>query len=473
MKAPGIVVLSTCVQAEISELNGAIRALSKNFCCWKVKMLLRIILVLLVCFLVPGCGKPPVAPTPEIIAGGGTVAPDAAPVKFDEGDWPQWRGPNRDGIAAGAAVPVSWSDEGTPTNITWKVEIPGRGHSCPIVVGDRIYLETADEEAQTQSVLCLERQDGKQAWKTELFKGGFERAMHSENTQASSTLVCDGKSLYATFLNDRRIWCVALDLKGKELWRKEVGGFGSKFGYSASPELYKSTVIIAADHEAGGFLAALSRTSGDILWRKARPAVSSYASARVITFGGKDQLVLCGCDVVAAFDPNSGEQLWSTKGTTSATVGTMVTDGEFVFASGGYPGRETLALKPDGSVAWRTNEKAYVPSLLAYQGHVYMVNDDGIVFCYDAKTGDSRWKHRIGGNFRVSPVVSGDNIFTTDMRGKTTVFKANPKEFQLVAENQLGTESFASPAISNGQMFHRVGDNSSGARKEWLYCIGK
>jgi len=422
--------------------------------------------------LISGCGKPASIPTPEISASGAATSAKPPAVTLKSTDWPQWRGPNRDGIGSGPAVPTSWTDGATPSNIVWKVEIPGRGHSCPIVVGDRIYFETADEAKQTQSVVCLDRKDGQQIWKTDLFQDKFEREIHGENTQASSTLLCDGEQLYAAFLNDRRVWCVALDLKGGEVWRREVGGFSSKFGFSASPELYQSSVILAADHQSGGFIAAMNRTSGDILWRKSRPAVSSYASARVVRFGGKEQLVICGCDLVSGFDPTSGDQLWSTKGTTSATVGTIVTDGDLIFASGGFPGRETLAIKPDGNVAWRNNEKAYVPSLLAHQGYLYMVNDDGVAFCYDCETGDSKWKQRIGGNFRVSPILSGENIYTTDMRGKTTVFKAEPKEYQLVAENQLGTECFSSPAISNGQMFMRVADDSAGGRKEWLYCIG-
>jgi len=426
----------------------------------------------LICLLA-GCGRPPVVPTPEIEAVGTVAAEKSAPVALDATDWPQWRGPNRDGIATGPAVPVSWSDGGKSKNIVWKVKIPGRGHSCPIVVGDRIYFETADEATQTQSVICLNRIDGQQAWKTDLFQGKLEQAVHAENTQASSTLLCDGEKLYAMFLNDRRVWCVALDLKGKEVWKQEVGGFASKFGFSASPELYESSVIVAADHQSGGFIAALSRSKGDLLWRKTRPKESSYASARVVTIGGQQQLVMCGCDLVAGYNPTNGDQIWSVKGTTSATVGTMVTDGDLVFASGGYPGRETVALTSDGSVAWRNNEKSYVPSLLAYQGYLYMVNDDGVAYCYEAKSGKSQWKQRIGGNFRVSPVLSDGNIFTTDMAGKTTVFKADPEKFILVGENQLGTEAFASPAISDGQMFHRVADNSSGPRQEWLYCIGK
>lgn len=423
-----------------------------------------------------GCGRPkgpPAPPTSEIAAPAGGAVADLPAPQSGADDWPQWRGPHADGISTGPAVPVSWKDGATPENILWKQQIPGRGHSSPVIVGDHVYVETADEEAKVQSVLSLSRTDGQQVWKTDLFKGNFETAMHGENTQASSTLAYDGERLFASFLNDRKVWVVALDLTGKELWRQEVGGFTSKFGYSASPTLYKSLVIVAADHQTGGFLAALDRQSGKIVWRKKRPAASSYASPRVITISGKDELVICGCDLVASYDPLTGEQNWATKGTTEASVGTMVIAGDLMFASGGYPGRDTVALTASGEVAWRNTEKSYVPSLIAYQDHLYMVNDDGVAYCYEAKTGQERWKKRIGGNFRVSPVLNDGHIFTTDMSGKTTVFKAQPTQLEIVAENQLGTEGFASPGISKGQLFLRVGDNSSGQRHDWIYCIGK
>ncbi len=422
-----------------------------------------------------GCGRPPRPPGPpvvkseEISAKVDAADAEGSDLELKSTDWPMWRGPNADGVATGPAVPTHWTET---ENVAWKVKIPGRGHSSPIIVGDRIYLETADEQQQVQSVLCLDRKDGKLLWQQTLFEGNFDSAVHRENTQASSTLACDGQRLYALFLNDRKVWAVALDLDGQQQWRTEVGTFASKFGYSASPTLYKSLVLLAADHDQGGYLAALNRSSGEIVWRKSRPAKASYASPRVVTLDGKDQLVICGCNEVSSYDPFTGEQLWSTNGTSEAGVGLPVTTGKLVIASGGYPEKETLALRGDGSVAWRNTDKSYVPSLLVVDGSLYMTSD-GIARCYDAETGRETWKHRLGGDFRTSPVVSGGNIITTDMSGKTTVFRANPKKFELVAENRLGSEGFASPGISRGQLFLRIADHSNGPRQEWLYCIGQ
>lgn len=433
----------------------------------------RAITLYLSALILSGCGRPggpPVPPTVEISAKPESVRVEAADWQPAADDWPMWRGPRADGVGDGPAVPTHWTDT---ENVVWKVKLPGRGHSSPIVAGERIYLETADEPAQKQSVVCLDRADGKQLWQQTLFEGHFETAMHGENTQATSTLACDGERVYALFLNDRKIWAVALDLEGKEVWRTEVGSFASKFGYSASPTLYKSLLLLAADHQQGGYLAALNRATGEIVWRKSRPAKSSYASPRAVSLGGREQLVVCGCNLVESFDPLTGEELWKTPGTAEAGVGSPVVFGDLVIASGGYPEQETIALKSDGTVAWKQNVKSYVPSLLVYERQLYMVSDDGIARCYEAESGKELWKHRIGGKFRVSPVVSGGNIFTTDMSGKTTVFRANPEWYEAVAENQLGTEGFASPAISAGRLYLRVADASAGPRQEWLYCIGQ
>ena len=434
--------------------------------------MLRLLLIGLLTVSLSGCGRRPGPPVPKMqeVTAVATAQPaDVPDLNWSADDWPMWRGANADGVSTGAAVPTKWSET---ENVVWKTKVPGRGHSSPTIVGDRIYLETADEQQQVQSVLCLDRADGRQVWQKELHRGQFETAMHGENTQATSTIACDGERLFTLFLNDRKIWATALDLEGNRVWQTEVGSFGSKFGYSASPTLHKSLVLIAADHGQGGFVAALNRLTGDIVWRKQRPAKSSYASPRVVSLGGRDQLVLCGGNLAASFDPLTGESLWSTPGTAEAAVGTLVVADDLVFASGGYPEQETLAIKPDGSVAWRNKAKSYCPSLLAHEGHLYMVSDDGVARCYEGTTGTKKWEKRIGGNFRVSPVLSDGHIFSTDMSGKTTVFSAAPKQYELVAENQLGTEGFTSPGISRGQLFLRVADAANGPRQEWLYCIG-
>lgn len=418
-----------------------------------------------------GCGRPPIPQTTDIQVSPGTAAITSGlpNPQFRSGDWPGWRGPYHDGIST-ESVPTEWSES---HNVVWKSKLPGRGHASPVVVGDQIFLATADDRAQTQSVLAVDRRTGKWRWQTEILEGAFESELHAENSHASSTIACDGTRLFVTFLNDRRIWCSALSLEGEELWRQDVGGFRSKFGYSASPLVYQSLVILAADHADGGFIAALDRGTGNIVWRRRRPAAASYASPRVVTLGGIEQVVICGCDQVMSYNPQTGAELWSVQGTTEATVGTPVVSGELVIVSGGYPGAETVALDGTGKVAWRVREKCYVPSLLATDGFLYLMQDDGIARCLEAATGKERWKHRVGGKFRASPTRIGDYIYATDMAGRTVVYRVNPDKFELVSESTLGTEGFASPAVSQGQLFLRIGDDSRGRREEFLYCIGQ
>lgn len=431
------------------------------------------------CALV-GCGKPPRPPRApmsglvasaevKVSAETNATPPSLGAPSWSLDDWPGWRGPNNDGVALGEPVPTNWSET---ENVLWKVRLEGRGHSSPVVIGDRIYLEIADEREQTQSVLAIDRRRGKRLWQTPVFTGQLETIIHAENSHGSSTLATDGERLFATFLNNQRIWCSILDFDGNELQRTDVGGFRSKFGYSSSPMVYQHLVLIAADHEEGGFIAGLRRDTGELVWRRKRPAFSSYASPRVVKLGDKDQLILPGCRKVSAYDPLTGDALWATDGTAEAAVGTAVTLGELVFASGGYPEADTVALRPDGQVVWRHREKSYVPSLIAIGDHVYAIQDDGVARCWNAATGKERWKHRVGGKFRSSPVCSGGNIFVTDMSGKSTVFRASPEKFELVAENQLGDEGFASPAISQGELFLRTATASRGNRTETLYCIG-
>lgn len=422
-----------------------------------------------------GCGRPPgggppVAPTSEIKADAATPTAPANPIVRTPGDWPEWRGLNQDGVAESSEVPTSWSEE---ENVVWKVSIPGRGHSSPIIVGDTVWFAFADEKNQIQCVMNVNRKDGTSNGMTPIHRDNFETAMHAENTQASSTLAWDGERIFAVFLNDRKIWVTTLNLGGCIQWQTEVGAFASKFGYSGSPALFGDLCYVAADHSGGGFVAALHRVSGDIVWRKPRDRGDSYASPRIVEIGGRAQLILAGTRKVVSYDPLTGDQLWSTAGTADAVVGTAVVTNDLIFASGGYPEAETLALKPDGNVAWRKKEKTYVPSLLAYHGHVFLANDDGVIICWEATTGQEKWKHRVGGNFRVSPVLANDHIYITDMSGKTTVFKASTERFESVAENKLGTEAFSSPAVSGNQIFLRVADSSSGTRQEYLYCIGE
>jgi outer membrane protein assembly factor BamB len=390
-------------------------------------------------------------------------------------DWPWWRGPIRNGWATEAAVPTTLS---ATENVLWKTPVPGRGHSSPIVVGDRVYLTTADDRLKTQSVLAFDRSSGKQVWQTEINKGGFPNKNHPKNTEATPTVASDGERLFATFFHHEQIELVALDFQGKILWRQVVGRFNPtmyEYGYAPSPLIYRDTVIVSLEYDGSSFFAAHDRTTGKPMWKAPRPTMITFSSPVVAHVAGKDQLLLSGADKVSAYDPANGKPLWSTAGTTFATCGTMVWDGDIVFASGGYPKPETLAVKADGSgtVLWKNNQKCYEQSMLAYQGYVYGLTDNGVIFCWRGGDGKEMWKRRLTGPVSASPVLAGGNIYWANELGTLYVFKANPEKYEQVAENQIGNDSFASPAICGGQIFLRVAQRNGNDRKETLYCFGK
>lgn len=394
-----------------------------------------------------------------------------SPSGISSTDWPAWRGPTRDGIAApGQNPPIEWSET---QNILWKARVPGRGHGSPTVVGERIYLATADMAKQTQSLLCLDRKTGKEVWSTEVHRGKLDPGGHRNTTQASSTVACDGGRLYINFLNGGAVHTTALDLDGKQLWQRRVCDFVTHQGFGSSPVLCQSLVLVSADHRGGGAIAGLDQRTGEVVWRHARPKIPNYTSPAVMKIGGREQMVLAGCNLISSLDPLTGQTLWEVDGSTEECVITMVTDGKRVFASGGYPKNHTVALLADGSgkVAWQNNARVYVPSMIAKDGHLYAVMDAGLAVCWKSDTGEELWKERLGGDFFASPVMVGDRIYASNLGGKTFVFQATPKQFKILTENQLGDEAYASPVICDSRIYLRVAKKGD-ARQEFLYCVG-
>ncbi|MCA8996993.1 MAG: PQQ-binding-like beta-propeller repeat protein [Planctomycetaceae bacterium] len=431
---------------------------------------LRWMLILAVSATVFGCHRP--TPVEEVAPAQSGVALDASADPTLNVPWPMWRGPDSQGVVADADPPIQWSDT---KNIRFRVGIPGRGHSSPILTEEMVVLATADDEQQTQSVLAYSRTDGSLLWQTEIHTGNLPAPgeLHQKGTNANSTVACDGERIYVPFLNSEKIFATALDLSGQRLWQRELGAFDSKFGYAPSPVLYKSFVIFAADNWGGGYLCAFEGKTGDLAWRVARPVVSTYSSPMVAEFGGRDQLLVPGCKKVASYNPATGEELWSTPCLAEATCGTVVTLGDQIFASGGYPDRETVSLSTTGEKLWSNRVKLYEPSLVATGAEVYGITDDGIAYCWSAKTGEEHWKQRLGGSFSASPVVAGDRIYVSNLSGETFVFRATPEKYEEIAVNRLGDDCYASPAIDGDEIYLRIGDASQGQRREQLVCIGQ
>lgn len=395
------------------------------------------------------------------------------PINVQSMDWPWWRGPLRNGVAnPNQNPPLHWSET---KNIVWKALIPGRGYSSPTVVGNRIYLATADKTEETQSVLCYDRETGKQLWKTVIHKGGLSPKGNKKSTHASSTVACDGKRLFINFVNAGAAYTTALSLDGKILWQTKITDYIIHQGYGSSPAIYESLVIVSADNKGGGAIAALKRTDGSIVWKIDRPKTPNYPSPIILNVAGKEQVLMTGCDLVTGIEPLTGKKLWEIEGATTECVTSTVTNGELILTSGGYPKNHISAVKADGSgkVVWENNTRVYVPSMLVKDNFIYSVTDNGVAICWDIKTGKQIWKARLGGTFSSSPVMVGNRIYVTNEAGETYIFKVNPKKFELLAENKLGTEVFSTPAICDSRIYMRVSEQINDKRQEVLYCIGK
>ncbi|WP_253158179.1 outer membrane protein assembly factor BamB family protein [Stieleria tagensis] len=402
---------------------------------------------------------------------------DSTTPTFESTDWPCWRGPDHNGIASSDQdPPTEWSET---ENVVWRTAIPGRGHGSAMVFGDAVYVPTADAERTVQSVICLDRETGKQRWEAIVHQGKAEnkstRQANERASFASSTIATDGQRLFVNFLYGDAVFTSALDLQGNVLWQQRLCDYILHQGYGSSPTVYRQLVIAAADNKGGGAIVAMNRDSGEVVWRRDRPAKPNYASPVVFTIDGQDQLIVTGCDLVTSLDPATGQTRWEIEGATTECVTTSVTDGTHVFSSGGYPDNHISAVVADGSgkVAWRTKTRDYVPSMLQRDGVLYATLDAGIATCIECETGETLWKARLGGTFSASPVMVGDLIYATNEQGETFVFKANRESFEQVAHSKLGESVFATPTICGGRIYTRVAHYENDKRQEYLYCIGQ
>jgi outer membrane protein assembly factor BamB len=385
-------------------------------------------------------------------------------------EWPGWRGPRGDGVSDDSNVPLRWS---RTENVRWKVAVPGRGHSSPVVWGDRVFVTSCREKEQERVLLCYDRRDGKLLWQRVVLTAPLEK-LHGLNSHASSTPATDGRHVFVTFLADPHVRVVCYDFNGNRVWDRSPGTFSSRHGFCSSPCLYKDLVIVNADQDADGYLVALDRATGAERWRTARPnQTRSYCPPVVFDVAGRKQLVLTGSKCAAGYDPDTGRQNWIVDGPTEQFVASMVERDGLVFLTAGFPTYHVMAIRPDGSgnvttthVVWHDattkTGAAYVPSPIVHGKSLYVVSDEGWLNCFDAATGRRRWKERLGRHHSASPVSAGGYLFFLDDSGETWVLHAGDK-LDVVARNKLGEECRGSPAVAHGQLFIRT--------LEHLYCI--
>lgn len=395
-----------------------------------------------------------------------------SPVLLNAEEWPAWRGPRLDGSSHEKQVPVHWSAR---ENIAWKVEVPGIGHSSPIIWGDRIFVTSCLEKKQERVLLCFDRQSGKQLWQRVVFDAPLERK-HRLNSFASSTPATDGERVYVAFLEKPRVEVVCYDFDGNKLWQKSPGQFFSAHGFCSSPILWKDKVIINCDQDARAYIVALDKKTGEEVWRIDRPnRTRSYCAPLIVKAADKFQMVLSGSKCVTSYDPDTGKLIWIIDGPTEQYVASLVYADGIFFLTAGFPQYHNMGIRANGTgnithshIAWHEKNVAarnasYVPSPIAHGHYFFMISDLGYLRCFEAKTGKEMWMQELGGHFSASPVSAHGLLYVPDDDGNTYVVKAGP-QFELVAKNSLGEDCRASPAISRGQMVIRT--------LHHLWCIG-
>ena len=412
--------------------------------------------------------------------------------------WPQWRGPSGQGVSEEKNLPANWT---ATQNIKWKTAIPGRGHSSPIVWGNRIFVTTAIEgevvpgakaakhlidnkefvhpdsiganRKHTFKVICLDRESGKVLWEQTAFEGTPYDDRHRKSSYAASTPATDGRNVYAFFGSEG---LYAYDMKGKQVWKADLGKLGNLgMGTGTSPIVYENLVIVQFDEDSGAasFIAAVDTKTGREVWRTARKIQVSWSTPLLVRTAKRTELVTSGTESIIAYDPKTGVELWRHKGVESNAIPSPVTAGDLVFLVAGFPAKIAMAIPLGGTgdlgdkVAWKYEKgTAYVPSPIVYGDYLYLTSDRGILTCLDTKTGEVKYEGGrvpVPASFTASPIAFDGKILLTSEDGDTFVIKAGPKH-EVIATNTVGEPVYASPAVADGNIFIR------GERH--LYSIG-
>jgi outer membrane protein assembly factor BamB len=375
-------------------------------------------------------------------------------------NWPCWRGPNGDGTSMETNLPTRWD---SITNVVWKIPVPGKGYSSPIIWKDKLFITTALLESQEKILLCYDCKSGNLLWQKTVLKTAFEKK-HDNNSFASGTPATDGNRVYVSFLDGQDVVVAAYDFSGKQIWLQRPGTFLSPHGYSCSPVLFDDKVIINGDSQGDSFVAALSKTDGHIIWKVPhdRPA-HSFSTPIFRKMAGKMQMIFCGNKEIASYNPDDGKKYWFVNGPSEDFCSSPVFNEKhgLVLVSSAWPQRNLVAIKPDGlgdvtqsHVVWQSREGAYyVPSPVSTDEYLFTTMTTGRVHCLEVATGKILWIEDLGLQYS-SPVIANGLVYMPNDEGVITVIKPGPK-FEYVAKNSIGERMNSSPAISNGKIYLR------------------
>jgi outer membrane protein assembly factor BamB len=426
----------------------------------------------------------------------------AAEVVGDAGgpplNWPSFRGPDGTGVADGQQPPVTWNiKEGK--NVRWKTAIPGLGHSCPVVWGNRVFVTTAvsgepdskirignygdvasvdDKSKHSWQVLCLDRDTGAILWNRTAYEGVPKIKRHLKGSQANCTPATDGTHLVACF-GSEGLYCY--DFAGKLLWKRDLSTLDSSFaidqeyewGFGNSPLIHEGLVILQCDLSHDSFIAAFNVETGEKVWSTPRDEIPSWSSPVIWRHSQGVELVTNAAQYARGYDPKTGAELWRLAKKSEVTVPTPVCGKELLFiTSGNRPIQPIIAVRPgargdislgegqdtNSHIAWsKMRGGPYMPTPILYGQHFYTCSNSGILACYDAATGKEVYKERVGGgsdSYTASPIAADGRIYLTSEQGQVRVVKAGPK-FELLAVNSMDDYVMATPAISNGCLFVR------------------
>jgi outer membrane protein assembly factor BamB len=394
--------------------------------------------------------------------------------------WPQWRGPMLNGESTEKNLPVRWS---TTENVTWKLAMPERSGSTPIVWGDHVFLNVG--EGSNLALWAIDRTNGTLRWKRPL--GGGNRRMMKQQMSSPSP-VTDGKFVWV--MTGTGV-LKAYDFAGKEIWGRDIqadyGRFGLQWGYASSPLLFEDALFVQVLHgmhtDDPSYLLRIDKATGKTVWRVLRAtrarfeSPDAYTTPALLRVGNSTEIVITGGDVITGHDPATGQELWRADGLNPHNDGSYrivaspVVHGDLLFA----PSRERplLALKPGGRgdvtkshVLWAFNNGPDVPTPVTDGTYLYSINDRGILYCLDARTGKVVYgpQRLRNATYSGSAVLADGKIYITDEDGVTSVFRSGPK-YELLSENDLQDYTLSSPAVSDGQIFVRTAS--------FIYAIGR
>ncbi len=382
-------------------------------------------------------------------------------------EWPQFRGPTGQGISDAKGVPTEWSDT---QHVAWKIEVPGKGWSSPVLSQGRLYLTTAVGDSTggvSLRALCLDAKDGRTLWDTEIFQPdpATAAAMHRKNSLASPSPIVTSDRLFVHF---GHLGTAALDLKGKIVWKQSELAYAPVHGNGGSPALVGDALVFSCDAAKDPFVVALDTASGKVRWKTPRNTTAkkpfSFCTPQPITIGGVTQVILPGSGFVGSYDPADGHENWRVNyGEGYSVVPRPVFAHGLLFISSSFDKPVLLAVRPDGArgdatetnIAWTHNKAVpHSASMLVLGDELYFVSDAGIATCADAKTGEVRWSERLGGNFSASPFAAEGRVYFQNETGSTFVLKAG-KAFEQIAKNDIGEPTLASIAVADGAIYLR------------------